>query len=390
MRKIITTICILFIGFGLGVVLILTALPEARRSLRKAAGLHVPEDKEKKKRLHAVEVRPVRASTYRFSLSFTGTVQPVDSARLAFETGGRIKSISKDVGDSVTAGEVLAELDTSLEKVRLKELKLGIQKAERDLVRARTLQQKGTLGNSLVLDAITARDMAIAAYNSAETALTKMTLKSPTGGVLTIRMAEPGEVIAPGVPLFTVENHSQVKIIVEVPEHQIAAIRGGQSAEIIPTRKRTDVANGGGESKRAGSVTCVAPSARPGTHVFPVEITVGNSDGFLRPGNIATAKIFTRKLDNVYAFPLEAVVERAGRKVIYVVRDNIAHETALEAYTIHKYSCIIESGLSDDDLIRLPLDIVVRGQHGLLDGTPVTVRRPPESTPAQPEPEGQR
>jgi RND family efflux transporter MFP subunit len=371
MRKIITTICILFIGFGFGVVLILTALPEARRSLRKAAGLYVSEDKEKKKRLHAVEIKPVRTSTYRLSLSFTGTVQPVDSARLAFETGGRIKSIAKDVGDPVTAGETLAELDTSLEKVRLKELELGMQKTERDLARAEALQQKGMLGNSILLDATTARDMAFAAYNSAQTALSKMTLKSPIGGVLTIRMAEPGEVIAPGVPLFTVENHSQVKIVVEVPEHQISSIREEQPVEVEPTRKRAATANGGGESKRAGSVTCVAPSARFGTHVFPVEITVNNSDGLLRPGNIATA--------------IEAVVQRAGRKVIYVVSDNIAREKALEACTIHEYSCIIESGLPDDYRIQIPLDIVIRGQHGLLDGTPVTVRRPSESTP-----EGQR
>jgi multidrug efflux pump subunit AcrA (membrane-fusion protein) len=115
-----------------------------------------------------------------------------------------------------------------------------------------------------------------------------------------------------------------------------------------------------------GTVLQVAPSPAAGQHLFEVEVIVPNPDGRLRPGMSARARIVTELIERALVIPLEAVVMRDGRRVVFVVENGRAR--ALDA----------ESAVIDGDFAVLmahptPAVVVVRGQHDLRDGDDVRV-----------------
>ncbi|TDI22804.1 MAG: efflux RND transporter periplasmic adaptor subunit, partial [Acidobacteria bacterium] len=108
-------------------------------------------------------------------------------------------------------------------------------------------------------------------------------------------------------------------------------------------------------------------SMDPETHTFRAEVDVDNSRGFLRPGMFVEAAIIVERRADVAVVPRDAVTERAGRSVVFVIDGQRAVRR------------IVSLGLGDDDQVEVregvtPGErIVVRGLETLTDGTRVRV-----------------
>ena len=187
--------------------------------------------------------------------------------------------LAANAGSRKQRDDALARRDVARERVQATENR--VRAAEQGVVRLRAGARPQEI------DAATARvAMAAAQVASAEELLKDAALVSPTRGVISEKLAEVGEVVAPRVPVLVITDLDHAWADVFVPEPAIPRIRIGQSATLF-----TDA----GGSGLPGTVTFISPKAEftprnvqtaeeRSKLVYRVRVTVDNTQGILKAG----------------------------------------------------------------------------------------------------------
>ena len=204
---------------------------------------------------HYVKVEPLPDGLVQANGRIEGDMISVSS-----KYPGRIARITVQEGDSVTAGDVLAELEAgeieakvrqaeqAAEAVRheVEAMSSQCEQTERDAERYDELYAEGTatrreaeqarLADTVAQEKRTAAEaqlkQAEAAYDEACIAQDELTLTAPADGVVTNRLHEPGVVIAAGSPVLTLIDLDKLHLKVYVPENRIGQLRLGLPAKI--------------------------------------------------------------------------------------------------------------------------------------------------------------
>jgi RND family efflux transporter MFP subunit len=108
---------------------------------------------------------------------------------------------------------------------------------------------------------------------------------APFDGTIVEKRVEAGDTAAPGMPLFTIEDSSKVKIEASVPESLAAGLVPGSPVEV-----EIEAAGGG---RRAATIAEVLPDADPRSRTVIVRIVLDNADGAIRSGSFARLRIPT-------------------------------------------------------------------------------------------------
>ena len=194
--------------------------------------------------------------------------------------------LAANAGSRKQRDDALTRRDVARERVQASENRM--QAAEQGVVRLRAGARPQEI------DAATARvAMAAAQVATAEELLKDAALVSPTRGVISEKLAEVGEVIAPRVPVLVITDLDHAWADVFVPEPAIPRIRIGQSATLF-----TDA----GGSGLPGTVTFISPKAEftprnvqtaeeRSKLVYRVRVTVDNTQGILKTGMPVEAEI---------------------------------------------------------------------------------------------------
>jgi HlyD family secretion protein len=194
--------------------------------------------------------------------------------------------LAANAGSRKQRDDALARRDVARERVQATESR--VRAAEQGVVRLRAGARPQEI------DAATARvAMAVAQVATAEELLKDAALVSPTRGVISEKLAEVGEVVAPRVPVLVITDLDHAWADVFVPEPAIPRIRIGQSATLF-----TDA----GGSGMPGTVTFISPKAEftprnvqtaeeRSKLVYRVRVTVDNTQGILKAGMPVEAEI---------------------------------------------------------------------------------------------------
>ena len=158
------------------------------------------------------------------------TVLGKNETRIAAEASARIVVIAVDSGDSVKAGQVLVRLDARDAELALARAEAGLAQsdarmaqAEAQAARARSLKEK----NFISAEAVSLRETELAATradvqsaranrDSARRAVEKCTVTAPFDGIVRTRSAQVGELAAPGTPLLTLADTSDLQVVAQV------------------------------------------------------------------------------------------------------------------------------------------------------------------------------
>ncbi|MEM9595667.1 MAG: efflux RND transporter periplasmic adaptor subunit [Acidobacteriota bacterium] len=320
----------------------------------------------------------VEAATDVRELRFSGVTQAADRARLAFSVGGRLTSRPVDVGDRVSAGQVLAkldarELDNAVATARgaLEELTARLAQAERDLARAEQLASAKAATSEEVekarsdLDALRAsRRSATARVRETERLRGEASLVAPYAGTVTEVHYETGEYATPGRPVVVLSGDGDLELEVQVPETVVPRIRVGDGAQVrVPYL---------GESVDATIESVGRTAAGPGS-LFPVTAALPASAELVAG---ATAElVISLSSDAALAVPVEAVINPGGRRpALFRLSDRapgggaVAQKIFVEVGTLLGDHVVVRSeALAVGDVV------VVGGQRGLLDGEEVEI-----------------
>ena len=175
------------------------------------------------------------------------TVLGKNETRLAAEVAARIEAIAVDAGDEVVAGQVLirldprdAELAQARAEAALAQAQARLAQAEAQLRRANALLEKNFISAEAVSLRATelaaaAADRRVAAANlaTARRGVEKCTLRAPFRAVVRARSAQVGELTAPGTPLLTLADISELQLVAQVQSRDAEGLEQGAAAEFV-------------------------------------------------------------------------------------------------------------------------------------------------------------
>lgn len=347
-----------------------------------------------------VEVAPVRRGDIVQTARVTGTVQPGTTVQvMAPLSGGRLEAVLVQMGDRVSQGQVIAELENSDLEVRLAQARAGLEQArtapeqaaarlqqaeaqarldaanlertetlfaqgaasrqQLDMARAAAEASQGELAaaRAALASAQAGVAAAEAAVRQAEVALENTYIKAPVAGAVAARHLEPGEV-AQG-PVVTLVTSDDLQVEIGVAEQDVNYLRPGKEV-------RVEIAAAAGETL-AGKVASVSPAADEHTRVFQVKIALVKPPAEVKPGMAATVIYTTRQASNALLVPKNAVINRSGQSVVYIVVEGKATGRVVATGIDDGRNIEIVKGLSGDERI------IVKGQDFVNEGQPVEV-----------------
>ncbi len=304
----------------------------------------------------SVAVTKVYARNVPQEAVYTSTILPYVKNNIAPQTAGRISKILVDVGDKVTAGQVVAEMD----QTQLAQVELQMKNNEIEYNRLKGLYDAGGLSKS-DLDAIEmAYNVSKTQYNNL---LENATLLSPIDGVITARNYDAGDMYAMSAPIYTVEQIVPVKLLIGISESDYSKVKKGDSVQIT-----ADALPG---RTFSGKINKIYPTVDPATRTFTVEVVMENKNSTLRPGMFVRAKVQFGVNYNV-VIPDVAVVKQqgSGERFVYILNEDgtVTYKKVILGRRMGAEYEVLE-GVADE------ATIVIGGQIRLKDGIKVTVNK---------------
>ena len=189
-------------------------------------------------------------------------------------------------------------------------------------------------------------------------------VQAPVSGMVVTNPVPVGSTVGPGTVLMTIAVGGQIQIEALIPEREVGQLRTGLNAVI-----RLEAFQG---ETFAATVTQVSPVVDPVSRTRTVVMQFDENDPRISPGMFARVRLNTRTFEDVISVPQQALVERRGVTVVYVL-----HDDADGTSTVEMREVVPGVGIGGEVEIRSGLEpgeaVVVQGQQFLADGVPVRV-----------------
>ena len=264
----------------------------------------------------AVGAAVAKEAEWESLLESVGSVAAGRGVTISNEVPGVVRAIRFDSGAKVRPGQVLVELDASVERAQLSSLQARRDLATASATRTRRLEAGGA-STKAQLDSDEAQLKTVSADARAlEAQIEKKTIRAPFGGKLGIRSVNLGQYLNPGTPITVLESLDAVYIDFTVPQQQVARVPVGTSVRIAlpgtqPPRTLT------------GKVAAVDPNADPLTRAVNVRASVDEKQdpGELRPGMFVNVSIVLPERASVVFVPATAIMRAPYGNSVYIVED---------------------------------------------------------------------
>jgi RND family efflux transporter MFP subunit len=318
----------------------------------------------------------VTRSAVRERIDVGGVIAPSSEVVVTSKVPGRVTRVLASVGKTVRAGDPLFEIDSaefaSL-RAALAQAEINLRDAETSFRRLDGLYKQQAISRQQWESALNRLNLAKAQYQAASESLAqaggaaggpngeRMVLSAPQAGTVASRTVDAGNLIAPGTPLMTIVDIRTVLAKVGVPERAVNKVAVGSVVDVTVESVRVT---------RKGRVESVGPAPDPRTKAYPVDIVIDNPSEDLKPGMFARIGLTLGVNENAVVIPRQAVVERLGNQVVYVVRPGdpaVVEERVVILGLVEGDLAEVLGGVTEGE------QVVVLGQHLLSNGAPVMV-----------------
>lgn len=349
---------------------------------------------------HAVQLAPsvqkVKVSatkpvlmTFEDKVTFVGNFEAEEVANVASKVDGDVTvlSVYADVGDEVKKGEILVEMDDSLNRRQIEEARAAVARAEAAIAQARsrlgTVEKDYQRYKQLYEEEVISRqqfdqtegqyevekaglDLAQRELKQAQAQLEQLLIvktyhkiDAPVSGIIAERRVDPGDTAKSGDVLLVISRQNNVKVKGTITETDYPKVNPGQ-----PVHIKVDAFPG---QDFTGKVSRISPVLDPATRTGEVEVELP-SQGLLKPGMFARVEIVVGSHEAL-AIPREAVRQLAGTGEWYcfIASDDKAQQRPIKRGTEEGNWIEVIEGIDESDLV---ITTVVRQ---LSDGVPVEV-----------------
>lgn len=322
-------------------VALLTSVAGCDRPINTASGSAVET--------RSVRVRTVKPTRQEISRKVTlpAGIRADAEVTLYAKVTGYLKSISKDRGDRVKAGELIAvlEIPEMISEIAHARASFAIEESTcKRLEAIRKVEKSAVTDQDLDL-AHAKRDMAEATLKKLETMRSYTEIRAPFDGSVTERFVDPGAFLQQGKILSIVDT-AKVRVLVDVPEAEVRFAQVGTQATVrfdaLPGRNVTAKI-----SRTAGALDPILRTMR-------VELDIPNPESSIYPGMFARVELGVERRPNAMVIPSKAVTMLQNHSFVFVNMGGTAKRVPVTVGTADGDWCEASSGLTGDELIILP------------------------------------
>ena len=314
---------------------------------------------EKRPALPPVQVRvqTVEAVRHVPTEDVVGTVRAKLHAALEAKVSGRLEQMLVTPGQSVKAGELLAQLDAREIQARLDQALALHEQSGRDTERLRGLLAQNAVARQEFETVESRYRVAAASVTEAETMLGYTKIVAPFDGVVTRKLADVGDLATPGRPLLELDDPKRLRLEADVPEALINRVQLGATLSVRAASEDGDI---------AGVVSEIAPVADSASRTFNVKLDLPTNAG-LRAGQFARVTIPVGE-DTALRVSASAVVQRGQMELVFVVANQEAQLRLVKTGKRIGDAIELVSGVSAGE------QVVVENASLLRDGQPLEAK----------------
>ena len=261
----------------------------------------------------AVSTLVSQEQTWEGTLSAIGTVAAVKGVAVSNDASGIVARIHFESGDRVRQGQVLVELDTSVERAQLASARARGELALLTVNRSRALLESRTIAPSQVDDDEAQLKTATADVNALQAQINRKVVRAPFSGRLGIRAINLGQYLDPGTTITVLEAIDALYVDFTLPQERLASVKVGMPVRVMVERTTGAVSN--------GVITAIDPVLDSVMRSIKVRASVPNKDEKLRSGMFAIVSVVLPESSRIVTVPATAIVHASYGDSVFVVED---------------------------------------------------------------------
>lgn len=290
-----------------------------------------------------IQAETLKAGTFEFTSSFLGSFSPNKEAVIASEASGRVVQVGIQEGAHVTAGQLVAQLDTDILKNQLKIAENNLALAEK------TAQRMSNASAGLTeVQVDNAQSQVVTLKYQIELykkQISMATIKAPFSGIITAKYFEIGSLAGPGAQMAMLTDISTLKLEINVPEKDITKFKTGMKLNVT-----TEVYP---QHTYAGTVGVIASKADQ-TKNYTVKIMVPNSSAYpLKAGMYGTVSLDNISSTNSLSIPRTALIGSNKNPEVYVIKEGKAQRQPVTLGASNESRLQVVSGLNENDIVAV-------------------------------------
>lgn len=309
-----------------------------------------------------VDVETVEVQDFDKLITLGGLTAAENTVQVIAKVGGmeQIKAVHVKVGDKVSAGQVLAQLDNETSAINLSNAQLAYDNAYTNYENAKQLFELGAVSQSDLNQLKMAYENANNTLRQAQMAMDYATVTAPISGTITMVNANVGSFATASAPMFEIANVDTLEISTGINEQNVSKIKIGQEV-LLKIHSVSD-------KWMSGTITEISKVMNAQTKNYPVTIALANKDDDLVAGMYAEVQVAVEHAEDVLVIPVDAIVYKEAKPVAFIAQaDGTVKEKALTLGINDGDYYVVTKGLQAGD------QIVVKGNGNLVEGEPISI-----------------
>jgi membrane fusion protein (multidrug efflux system) len=312
-----------------------------------------------------VEVAKVEVARLEDDSQAVGSLRARQGVVLKPEVSGRIQALSFGDGQRIQKGQLMVQLDDTLQQAQLKQAEASAAIARTNLQRSRELAAQNFVSQSAVDQNAAALEVAQAQVALAQAQISRMKILAPFDGITGIRSVSVGDYVKDGADLVMIEDVSSLWVDFRLPERYLSRLKPGQSVEVvldaIPDRKFK------------AQVDAIDAQLDANGRSVLVRARMPNGDGRLRGGMFARVRAVFDVRDKALVLPEEALVPLGNRQVVFKVTDGASGGKVAQRADV-KIGMRVPGRVEILEGVAAGDVVVIAGQARLMRGENLAVR----------------
>jgi RND family efflux transporter MFP subunit len=294
----------------------------------------------------------------RDTVTAIGTARGVRSVTIAAEVAGQITALNLASGTQVTAGTVLATLDTQAAAIALDRARLMLDDAQATSDRVARLARSGTATDLQKQEAALALKTAELALRDAEFELSRHSLVAPISGWVGLLGVEVGDRVTPGQEITVIEDRTSLIVEFRVPERLASRLAIGDAVSASPLS--------GAGAAIAGQISALDNRVDEANRSLAVQASIPNADDALRAGMALKVSLDFPGESHPAVDPL-AIQWGADGAYVWVARQGKAARAPVSILQRNSDAVLVQADFQPGDLV------ITEGVQSLRPGAEVTI-----------------
>lgn len=309
------------------------------------------------------------STTWQSYLSSVGTLTAINGVEISAEVPGVVREIHFNSGQFVNQGDLLVQLDTSVEQAELKSNLAKLKLAQISFDRYQTLRKTNATSQATYDTSQAEFKEAEASVEATQARIKQKTLTAPFSGKIGIRQVNIGEFVPAGTTMASLQSLDPLHVRFNLPEQNLPYLYLNQPIEI-----NIQMA---GEKSIQGTITAINSKVDQNTRNILVEAIIPNKNMQLYPGMFALIKVWLKEQKNIVTLPQTAISYSLHGDSVFIIKADAKDKHGKPI--LHAFRQYVEVGERRGDIVSIVKgvkagdQVVNAGQLKLQNGIHVVI-----------------